>query len=138
MPHRSNKTWVATFDGQVGRIYALAEDGNLRHLPDEGMDARREERAAGKDGPAAGLPPAEESIRFTTEEHFVKTFTDKLEQKARRGAFDRLIVSADPKSLAPFRKAAGDELKGKIKAELNKDHIHTPVKQLEQALSEHL
>ena len=68
----------------------------------------------------------------------MKTFAGHLEQRARRVAFDRLIVSADPKSLATFRKAVAGELKDKIVVELNKDHVHTPVKQLEQAISEHL
>ena len=139
MPNKKKTTWVATFDGQVGRIYTLADDGNLRHLADEGMDARpgQEDRPQLKEVGASPLPHTG-SIEFSTEEQFVKTFTGRLEQRARRGAFDRLIVSADPRSLATFRKSAANELKDKIVVELNKDHVHTPVKQLEHAISEHL
>jgi protein required for attachment to host cells len=139
MPNKKKTTWVATFDGQVGRIYTLAGDGNLRHLAEEGMDARpgQENRQELKDiGPST--LPYDGSVDFSTEEQFVKTFTGRLEQRALSGAFDRLIVSADPKSLATFRKAADQRLKEKVSVELNKDHVHTPVKALEQAISEHL
>ena len=140
MPNRKHTTWVTTFDGQLGRVYAKGDDGNLRHLADEGMDARpqAEARPDGGDLKQATMGVDGGDITFSTEEQFVKTFTGHLEQRARRGAFDRLIVSADPKSLATFRKAAANELKDKIVVELNKDHVHTPVKALEQAISEHL
>jgi protein required for attachment to host cells len=140
MPNRKQTTWVTTFDGQLGRVYAKGDDGNLHHLAAEGMDARpkADERPDGGDLKQPKLGPVGGDIAFSTEEQFVKTFTGHLEQRARSGAFDRLIVSADPKSLAIFRKAANDALKGKITVELNRDYVHTPVKQLEQAISEHL
>jgi protein required for attachment to host cells len=138
MPHKQT-TWVATFDGQLGRVYAQGEDGNLRHLDAEGMDARpnSEERPDATERKAR-LGSVGGDIAFSTEEQFVKTFTGRLEQRARSGAFDRLIVSADPRSLATFRKACNGALKDKVAAEVNRDHVHTPVKQLEAALSEHL
>ena len=140
MPNRKHTTWVTTFDGQLGRVYAKGDDGNLHHLAAEGMDARPNaaERPDGGALKQPNLGPVGGDIAFSTEEQFVKTFAGHLEQRARRGAFDRLIVSADPKSLATFRKAAANELKDKIVVELNKDHVHTPVKAFEAAISEHL
>ena len=140
MPNRKHTTWVTTFDGQLGRVYAKGDDGNLHHLAAEGMDARpnAEARPDGGDLKQATMGVEGGDVTFSTEEQFVKTFAGHLEQRARRGAFDRLIVSADPKSLATFRKAVNGPLKDKIVVELNKDHVHTPVKQLEQAISEHL
>ncbi|HEX8570279.1 MAG TPA: host attachment protein [Caulobacteraceae bacterium] len=137
MPNRKQTTWVTTFDGQIARVYAKGEDGNLRHLDSEGMDARphNEERP---DTPEKRVDMGGGDIAFSTEEQFVKMFTQHLEKRARAGAFDRLIVSADPRSLATFRKAVNGELKHRVAAELNKDHVHTPIKALEQAVSEHL
>ena len=136
---RESKTWVATFDGQLGRVYARGEDGNLRHLEQEGMDSRPnpDERRDTGSLNNANLRHSEDA-GFITEQQFVDSFTKHLADRARRGAFDRLIVSASPKALATFRDAAPQELKGKVAAELNKDHVHTPIKQLEAALSDHL
>lgn len=134
-----SKTWVTTFDGQLGRVYAQGEDGNLHHLAHEGMDARQnsEER---KDTGSLNNAPLQQAgpVGFITEPEFVAEFTQHLAERARRGAFDRLIVSAAPKALATFREKAPEELKGKVAAELNKDYVHTPIKQLEAAISEHL
>ena len=136
---RENRTWVATFDGQLGRVYARGADGNLRHLEQEGMDSRPnpDERRDNGRLDHASLRHTEDAS-FITEQQFVDTFTKHLADRARKGAFDKLIVSASPKALATFRDAAPQELKGKVAAELNKDHVHTPIKQLEAALSDHL
>ena len=136
---RESKTWVATFDGQLGRVYAQGDDGNLRHLEQEGMDSRPnpDERRDTGSLNNANLRHTEDA-GFITEQQFVDSFTKHLAERARGGAFDRLIVSASPKALATFRDAAPQELKGKVAAELNKDHVHTPIKQLEAALSDHL
>jgi protein required for attachment to host cells len=137
MRHES-KTWVATFDGQLGRVYAQGSDGNLRHLAEEGMDSRPNAEERPDTGSLRKALPHVDDAGFITEQQFVDTFTKHLADRARSGAFDKLIVSAAPKALATFRDAAPQELRGKVTAELNKDYVHTPVKQLEQAISEHL
>lgn len=126
-------TWVATFDGRVGRVYALGDDGNLHHLQAEGLDAR----------PQADSEP--DGLRLThayepglSEPDFVRKFTGNLAARAQGGAFDRLIVSADPDALSFFRDYAPQALRSKVSAELNKNHVHTPVKQLEASLADHL
>src|SRR5262249_61902930 len=72
------------------------------------------------------------------EDLFVGRVADHLPERARAGAFDKLIVAAEPRALGMFRKCAPQPLKTRIVAEIDRDHVHTPVKQLEQALSEHL
>ncbi|MDP8916057.1 MAG: host attachment family protein [Pseudomonadota bacterium] len=131
--HRAGPIWVATFDGRVGRIYELGQDGNLHHLQAEGMDARTN---AQSEPDNLRLTPAFEP--GMTEPDFVRKFVGHLDAQAQRGAFDRLIVSADPDALASFRDYAPSTLKAKVSAELNKNHVHTPVKQLESSLAEHL
>jgi protein required for attachment to host cells len=136
---RHLKTWVATFDGQLARVYAVGDDGNLRHLESEGLDARRDQENRRDTGSLhnAELRTVEE-VGFITEPQFVIRFCHHLAQRARAGAFDRLIVSAAPKALAEFRSCAAEQLKGKVVVELNKDHVHTPIKEVEAAIQDHL
>jgi protein required for attachment to host cells len=138
---RHQKTWVTTFDGQLARVYAVGDDGNLRHLESEGMDARRGRDDDGRRDTGslhnAALKQVDE-IGMITEPQFVDTFCKQLAQRTQSGAFDRLIVSAAPKALAEFRNCASDQLKGKVVVELNKDYVHTPIKDFESAIQEHL
>jgi len=134
-----SRTWVTTFDGQLGRVYARGEDGNLHHLPSEGMDARHDAESRRDTGSLNNAPLKQTGpVGMITEPDFVTEFTNHLAACAKRGAFDRLIVSAAPTALAVFRQNAPQELKGKVAVELNKDYVHTPIKQLEAAVSEHL
>ena len=136
---RHQTTWVTTFDGQLARVYAVGEDGNLRHLEAEGLDARRDQESRRDTGSLnnAELKTVGE-VGYITEPQFVDRFCRQLAERARAGAFDRLIVSAAPKALAEFRSCAAEQLKGKVAAELNKDHVHTPIKALEAAIAKHL
>ncbi|MBW3558387.1 MAG: host attachment protein [Proteobacteria bacterium] len=131
----SYETWVATFDGQVGRVYGVDEQKRLRHLESEGRDAR-----PNTDSQPDGLrvPHTAEVAGYITEPQFVESFAKHLDQRARAGAFQRLIISADPNALHYFRDAVPATLKTKVVKELNKDHVHTPVKAFESAISEHL
>jgi len=130
---RAGSTWVATFDGRVGRVYELGGDGYLHHLEAEGMDAR-----TNSEEQPDGLHLKQAFEPGQTEPDFVKKFVGNLDARAQSGAFDRLIVSADPDALGFFRDYAPQTLRAKVSAELNKNHVHTPVKQLEASLADHL
>ena len=131
----SYETWVTTFDGQVGRVYGVDEEKRLRHLKEEGRDAR-----PNTDSQPDGLkvPHTEEVAGYITEPQFVETFAKHLDARGKAGAFQRLVVSADPNALHYFRDAVPATLKSKVVAEMNKNHVHTPVKVFEAAVSEHL
>ena len=133
----SYNTWVATFDGQLARVYGVDDQKRLRHLEDEGLDARPNADDQ-PDGLRVPQTPADQTAGYITEPQFVEKFTQRLDERGRQGAFQKLIVSADPNALHYFRDAVPASLKEKVKAELNKDHVHTPVKALEAAISDHL
>lgn len=131
----SYETWVATFDGQVGRVYGVDDEKRLRSLDAEGRDSR-----PNSDSQPDGLrvPHTAETAGYITEPQFVEQFAQHLDARGRAGAFRRLIISADPNALHYFRDAVPAALKAKVVAELNKDHVHTPVKAFEAAIAEHL
>jgi protein required for attachment to host cells len=124
--------WVATFDGQLARVYAVDEQKRLRALDAEGLDAREnsDDQPDGLRLPHTGSP--------TREHEFVTHFAEQLDRRLGAGAFGTLIVSADPTALSYFRQYAPARLKEAVKAEINKDHVHTPVKAFEAAISQHL
>lgn len=139
-------TWVATFDGAEARVFTKdLETGYLQALENEGLSGPHRPDAEGERTTSyARVGAARSRVEPTTapevmlETTFIQKVTDRLADRAQQGAFDRLIVAAGPKALGVFRKHAPEPLKEKIVVEVDKDHVHTPVKQLEQALSGHL
>jgi protein required for attachment to host cells len=125
-------TWVTTFDGQLARVYAVDEQKRLRALDAEGLDARTnsDDQPDGLRLPQTGAPLREPS--------FVTAFAQQLDRRLGDGAFDKLVVSADPTALSYFREFAPARLKEAVQAEVNKDHVHTPVKEFETLMAKHL
>jgi protein required for attachment to host cells len=135
------KTWVATFDGSEARVYGFDRAGRLHELPGErmtgghgahageGRATLQAEFGGGED--AQGKEPDPETL---TEDGFIDLFAERLETLARQGEFEHLVVAAAPKALGRFRKTVGRELQEKIRVELDKDYVNTPMKELEQTL----
>lgn len=128
-------TWVATFDTQVLRVFRVDDEGRLIHVREEGLDARP---SADDEPDGLRIPHTEEKVGMISRDAFVRRIVEHLDGRARRHAFDRLIVSAAPGALSLFREHAPTSLTAKVTAELNKDHVHTPVKHLEAALQRQL
>lgn len=126
------KTWVATFDGSEARVYGYDRQGRLHALPGEAM--------TGGHGPHAGegRATAPDDPENLTEDGFVRKFAARLDDLARRGEFEHLVVAAAPRALGVFRKAVGPALEEAIRLELDKDHVNTPMKELERTLAERL
>jgi protein required for attachment to host cells len=135
-----SKTWVTTFDGSVARVWSADEDGRLHERTGDGLDARGNSEAMREGGRGEGQPDLHRPgyVQQWSEPKFVEHFANLLAERARQGQFERLIVAADPSALGYFRDCAPDEVKARIVAETAKDYVHTPVKQIEQALAEHL
>lgn len=142
----SKTTWIATFDGAEARVFTKdRETGYLQALENEGLSGPHRPSVEGERTVSyARVGAARSGVEPTTppevmlETTFIQKVADHLADRARKGAFDRLIVAAGPRALGVFRKHAPQPLREKIVVEVDKDHVHTPVKQLEQALSGHL
>jgi protein required for attachment to host cells len=135
-----SRTWVTTFDGALARVWAADEDGRLHERSGDGLDARENSEAMREGGRGEGQPDLHRPgyVARWSEPRFVEHFAQQLAERARQGQFDRLVVAAEPQALGYFRDSAPDELKSRIVAETPKDYVHASVKQIEQALAEHL
>ena len=66
------------------------------------------------------------------EAEFVRSVASVLEEKAKAGAFDRLVVAAAPIALGNLRKVLSDHVRKTIVAELDKDLTNVPTPQLDR------
>ena len=135
-----DKLWVVALDGSLARVWTCDDAGRLHERPGDGLDGRApsEARRSGShdedqtDLPHSGYREQMSGPGFV--EHFIK----RLAARGEAGSFDRLIIAADPKVLGWFRQTAPAALQKRVAAEVDRDYVHTPIKALEAALSEHL
>jgi protein required for attachment to host cells len=130
--------WVTAFDRSLARVWACDERGRLHERPGEGLDGRGNSEA--RAGASSGQPQAPNAgyREQWNQPGFVAHFVKRLAARAEQGGFNQLIVAADPHALGDFRRIAPAALRQRVVAELDRDHVHTPVKALEAALAEHL
>lgn len=64
------------------------------------------------------------------EQRFVESVVEQLDEHLRNGAFDRLIIAADPTSLGNIRGKLSKQVQDTIVAELPKDLTNTPTPKL--------
>ncbi len=136
--HSDSHLWVASFDGALARVWAADDQGRLHERPGDGLDGRANSEALRDGGRGEGQPdlPHAGYREAWDEPRFVENFAKRLAERAQQGAFDRLIVAADPRALGYFRGCAPEPLKQRVVAEVGRDYVHTPVKELEAALAE--
>jgi protein required for attachment to host cells len=132
--------WVVAFDGALARVWECDEDGRLHERQGDGLDARANSEAARRDGRGEGQPdlPHPGYVQQWSEPKFVEHLASRLAMRAGQGGFRRLVIAADPQALGYFRQCAPEELKRMVTAEVARDYVLTPVKDMEAALAEHL
>lgn len=85
------------------------------------------------DGPSGSRPP-ESSAQETDEATFAKQLAHYLYEKAHKGAFDHLVLVADPDTLGEIRPILHQEVTNKITMELNKTLINSSTDDIERSL----
>ncbi|MEZ5668261.1 MAG: host attachment protein [Alphaproteobacteria bacterium] len=134
-------TWVVIADGQHARI--VANDGpgkGLYQVPGGAMegDARRgRDIVADRPGRSFdsagqhrhGMEPSSDP-RQLVEDAFLHGLLDRLSAAEAEGAFDRLVLVAEPKALGTLRKHMPQALSGRLSGDLAKDLTKTPLDQL--------
>jgi protein required for attachment to host cells len=67
---------------------------------------------------------------------FAEHVADRLNAASAEGAFDELVLYADPRSLAELRSALDDGTRAKVKAEFPKDLTKIPLAELPRHFAE--
>ena len=136
------KTWILIADGARARI--VLNDGPGRGIkpgPDkefEGVNAPNRDIVSDRPGRAFnssgsggrhGMEP-----RTDPHEHEQRSFHHRiaayLDEAAKRGDFDRLVVVAPPKALGNLRTELSGPTRAKIVGEINKDLTHVSIRDL--------
>jgi protein required for attachment to host cells len=139
-------TWILVADGArarvlmndgVGKGLQSAVNGEMVHaLPptrELGTDKPGRAQQRGTSGRHA-IQPHVDWHRFEKEK-FSKEIASLLDSAAERGAFDRLVLIAPPRTLGDLRSVLGQKARSLIHAELDKDLTHVTIRELPDHLT---
>lgn len=122
------ETFVVVATGREAKTFyvksgSLEHDGDWTpgHLADQGP---------------SGKSPPEQSAQDSMEATFSKIIAEKLYDLAHKGAFERLILVADPETLGEIRPLLHQEVSDKIVLEQAKTLINSPVEDIEKSLAQ--
>ncbi|MCF4166616.1 host attachment protein [Zavarzinia compransoris] len=85
------------------------------------------------DGRRAAIEPAEDPLR-AEERAFAEDLAKQLNDAARAGRYDRLIIAAPPTMLGDIRNVLGASARARLNATLNKDLVQVPTEELSPRL----
>lgn len=142
---KKQNVWVAAFDGGKALIYrndgtpktpklkkVLALDPEIP--PDRELSADKPGRYP---DPSKGFSAVENTDRHALEKaRFIESVVEKLNARAAKGAFARLVVFAPAPALGAARPHYSAALKALIDPEIEADVTSEPVKKLEKRLSD--
>ena len=141
------KTWILVADGAEARVLSKAGAGqDLIQLDPgviHGMNLRSHEimsDRAGRtfDSVGAGRHAKEPRTdpRQIQEQRFIQELTARLEIGAQKGAFDRLVIVAPPRTLGELRSAFSDRLRSRLTGVIGKNLVHLTEPALKRRLTE--
>jgi len=122
------ETFVVIATGREAKTFYI-RTGSLEHDGDWTPGDLADQGPAGKS-------PSEQSPRESMEATFSKIVAEKLYDLAHKGAYERLILVADPDSLGEIRPLLHQEVIDKIVLEQAKTLINSPVADIEKSLAQ--
>ena len=144
MPQRT--TWVLVANGTTAKVFEHAGEGaGLNAIPDLMFDEEPVlAQDLAKDRPGrtfesagngrSGYEPATDPVD-ARETRFMKRMAERLEEKLRIGAFDRLVIVAAPAALGMIRPYLSKSLQGAVVQEVAKDFTNHPTPEIEKHLN---
>jgi protein required for attachment to host cells len=121
-----NQTLVVVATGAEAKTFRVV-DGSLRH------DADWKPENLGDEGPS-GKRRLDMTPTGKDEAVFSKQIAERLYALAHQGAFDHLVIVADPQTLGEVRPLLHLEVTDKVVLELAKTLINSPVADIERSL----
>lgn len=129
-------TWILIADGTQARVLehngpgkgltsVQGLDWSIPPLQSQDIDTDRSGR-----GPTGGAMEAKTNPAQHREAEFVRSVAAALDEKAKSGAYDRLVIAAAPIALGNLRKSISEHVKKTVVAELDKDLTNVPTPQL--------
>jgi protein required for attachment to host cells len=145
MGRRVKTTWVLVANGGRARIIEMSrKPGEFRelqylespsiHLTSRDLVSDASGRSFHVRGPAGHSKPARSDAHDLGEKQFARDLVQRLERAMHAGKFDRLVITADPRTLGTLRKALSADLAARLEHEMNLDLTGLPPRKLEAKL----
>lgn len=144
--HKAPKEWILTVSRE--RAFVFERNGHdlallceMAHSP--GVISEETNKARGRNfnpaggGARHGMEPRETQVRHE-DVLFIGELSKFLSDAFNEGKFERIVLSAPPKTLGEIRKVFPPEIIGCIHAEMNKDIVHLDAKALAEYMQEHI
>jgi protein required for attachment to host cells len=139
--------WVLVANSGHARIlerrsgpYEFRQVANLvseaQHLTNRELVSDASGRVYHAQGPGTHAMEPRSDPHENAEALFCKDLVRKMEEAARQGRFDRLLMIADPKTLGRLRAQLNRELAGKVAREVPLDLVNLPLPRLEERVSD--
>lgn len=119
-------TFVVVASGEEAKTFHV-KGGSLEHAANWSATNLADEGPSGKSPPDASFSDLNEAT-------FSKQIAQRLYKSAHAGAFDRLILIADPGTLGEIRPLLHPEVAAKLVLEQAKTLINAPVEDIERSL----
>ena len=138
----TSRYWVLVADSGKARILHVKrkppEFGEVQvlvsatqHQPSREIVSDASGRAFHVQGPSSHVKQPRSDAHDRAEQQFSLMLVQKLEKAAELGAFDQLLIIADPKTLGRLRRQMSKSLASRISDELNLDLTGLPLNKLE-------
>ncbi len=142
---RTQTIWVLVANGGRARILEMSRKrGDFRelqylespsmHLANRDLVSDASGRTFHVRGPVGHSKTARSDAHEQGEKQFVRELVQRLERAMKAGRFDRLVITADPRTLGIVRKALSAELAARLELEMNLDLTGLPARKLEAKL----
>ena len=122
------ETFVVIATGAQAKTFYV-RSGSLEHDGDWAPGNLADE------GPSGKSPP-ERSAKDSMEATFSKQIAERLYAHSHQGAYERLILVADPTTMGEIRPLLHQEVSDKIVLEQAKTLINSPVEDIEKSLAQ--
>jgi len=136
-------TWILIADGNQARVLENGGPGkglssvkgldwSIPALQSQDINADRPGRSFSSVGPGrSAMEPRTDPVDHR-EAEFARSVAAVLDEKAKAGAFDRLVIAAAPVTLGNLRKVMSDHVRKTVVAELDKDLTNVPTPKLDR------
>lgn len=142
MNNPASKHWVLVADSGQARILELQNRpfkfrqvqelvSASQHQASRDLVSDASGRAFHVKGPSSHAKQPRSDAHDRAEQQFSLMLVRKLEKAAELGAFDQLLIIADPKTLGRLRRQMSKSLASRVSDELNLDLAGLPLNKLE-------
>ena len=138
-------TWILVADATQGRLFcndgpsrgiAPVSDAVLRgrNLPGREIMSDRPGRTFDSAGQGRHAKEPRTDPREVEKHRFAHQLAAMLDERLKRGSFDRLVLVAPPRALGQLRDELSKSVRARVSAELAKDLTHLPARDLQEHL----